>query len=147
MKKLNKLFLTVLLIAPVVLFFSCASVDKTEQTSVQEEIITYPLPPENLPKLVNKEELTFSPKKTAYEQIYVKLFLPERPEENLVDIYIYDKTKHKYVCYLANCYFDTIQEESFTGLGVFWSTWASQNAYFLIDLDRYALFDKEGNEY
>ena len=96
---------------------------------------------------MNDQELSFIPKQTKYEQIYVKLFLPERPEENLVDIYIYDKKAKKYICCIDNCYFDTVQEENFTGFGVFWSTWAKQNAYYLIDIDRYALIDKDGNEY
>ena len=150
MKNTKQIIKLIFSLSLIVLFYSCASnnveKDKASQPQVQE-VITYPAPSSNLPKLVNDKELSFVPKKTEYEQIYVKLFLPERPEENLVDIYIYDKKLKKYICCIDNCYFDTIQEENFTGFGVFWSTWARQNAYYLIDIDRYVLTDKDGNEY
>ena len=61
------------------LFYSCASnnVEKTKANEPEvQEVITYPAPSSNLPKLVNDKELSFVPKKTEYEQIYVKLFLP-----------------------------------------------------------------------
>ena len=133
----------------MMIFYSCATnnVAKTKTETKTQEPFTYPIPSSRLPRLVNDQELSFIPKQTKYEQIYVKLFLPERPEENLVDIYIYDKKAKKYICCIDNCYFDTVQEENFTGFGVFWSTWAKQNAYYLIDIDRYALIDKDGNEY
>ena len=150
MKNLKQIIHLIFSLSLIMLFYSCASnnLDKTKKSEpAAKEILTYPIPSSNLPKLVNEEELSFVPKKTKYEQIYVKLFLPERPEEKLVDIYIYDKKLKKYICCIDNCYFDTIQEENFTGFGVFWSTWARQNAYYLIDIDRYALIDKDGNEY
>ena len=145
-RRLTNLIISLCLIT---IFYSCASntVDKTKPEPKVQEPLTYPVPSSSLPKLVNDQELSFVPKQTKYEQIYVKLFLPERPEENLVDIYIYDKKAKKYICCIDNCYFDTVQEENFTGFGVFWSTWAKQNAYYLIDIDRYALIDKDGNEY
>ena len=145
-RRLTNLIISLCLIT---IFYSCASnnVDKTKAEAKTQEPLTYPAPSSSLPKLVNDQELSFVPKQTKYEQIYVKLFLPERPEENLVDIYIYDKKAKKYICCIDNCYFDTVQEENFTGFGVFWSTWAKQNAYYLIDIDRYALIDKDGNEY
>ena len=150
MKNTKRIFNFLFSLAFVFVFYSCASNNVEKQTAAEpepQEFITYPAPSAGLPRLVNSQELSFVPKQTEYEQIYVKLFLPERPEENLVDIYIFDKKAKKYICYIDNCYFDTIQEESFTGLGVFWSTWARQNAYFLIDIERYALLDKDGNEY
>ncbi len=133
----------------MMIFYSCATnnIDKTKTETKAQEPLTYPIPSSSLPRLMNDQELSFVPKQTKYEQIYVKLFLPERPEENLVDIYIYDKKAKKYICCIDNCYFDTVQEENFTGFGVFWSTWAKQNAYYLIDIDRYALIDKDGNGY
>ena len=150
MKNTKQIINLIFSLSFMMIFFSCAS-NKVEKTKSNEpdvqEVITYPVPSSSLPKLVNDQELSFVPKQTKYEQIYVKLFLPERPEENLVDIYIYDKKAKKYICCIDNCYFDTVQEENFTGFGVFWSTWAKQNAYYLIDIDRYALIDKDGNEY
>ena len=147
MKKISVIFISFLI---SIFLFSCAS-DKIESTSkaapAQETIVTFPVPSKNLPKLQNENELSFVPQQTKYEKIYVKLFLPERPEENLVDIYIYDKEQKKYICCLENCYFDTIQQENFTGLGVLWSSWAKQNAYYLIDISKYALCDSNGNEY
>ena len=142
MKNLKHAFLIILSVSFIFILYSCATT-KAEP----EQKVTSTTPPANLPKLVNESELSLVPKQTKYEQIYVKLFLPERPEENLVTIYIYDKTKKKYVCCIENCYFDTIQEESFTGLGVLWSSWAKQNAYYLIDIDRYDLLDENGNKY
>ena len=150
MKKTKQIIHLIFSLFLITLFYSCASnnVEKAETKEAQaKEVLTYPVPSSKLPKLVNDQELSFVPKQTKYEQIYVKLFLPERPEENLVDIYIYDKKAKKYICCIDNCYFDTVQEENFTGFGVFWSTWAKQNAYYLIDIDRYALIDKDGNEY
>lgn len=150
MKKAKQIINLIFSLSLMMIFYSCAS-NNVEKTKVSEPdvqgILTYPVPSANLPKLVNDQELSFVPKQTKYEQIYVKLFLPERPEENLVDIYVYDKKAKKYICCIDNCYFDTVQEENFTGFGVFWSTWAKQNAYYLIDIDRYALIDKDGNEY
>lgn len=150
MKNTRQIIKLIFSLSLIMLFYSCASnnVEKIKANEPQvQEVIIYPAPSSNLPKLVNDKELSFVPKKTEYEQIYVKLFLPERPEENLIDIYIYDKKLKKYICCIENCYFDTVQEENFTGFGVFWSTWAKQNAYYLIDIDRYALLDKDGNEY
>ena len=150
MKNTKQIINLIFSLSLIMLFYSCAT-NKVEKTKSPEpaaqEALTYPVPSSSLPKLVNDQELSFVPKQTKYEQIYVKLFLPERPEENLVDIYVYDKKAKKYICCIDNCYFDTVQEENFTGFGVFWSTWAKQNAYYLIDIDRYALIDKDGNEY
>lgn len=149
MKNTKRIINLIFSLCLIMIFYSCATntVDKTKPEPKAQEPLTYPVPSTSLPKLVNDQELSFVPKQTKYEQIYVKLFLPERPEENLVDIYIYDKKAKKYICCIDNCYFDTVQEENFTGFGVFWSTWAKQNAYYLIDIDRYALIDKDGNEY
>ena len=146
MKKLHYTFVLISLLFTVLLY-SCATtkVDKPEE--VKKETTDKIVPPGNLPELTPDKNISLVPKQTKYEQIYVKLFLPERPEENLVDIYVYDKKAKKYICCIDNCYFDTVQEENFTGFGVFWSTWAKQNAYYLIDIDRYALIDKDGNEY
>lgn len=150
MKKIKSFVYCIFVLVFAATLFSCATnkaPESTEKKTAPEKIIDYPAPKSNIPELVNTQELSLVPKQTQYEQIYVKLFLPERPEENLVDIYIFDKQKNKYVCCLKKCYFDTIQQENFTGLGVLWSTWAKQNAYYLIDLSRYVLLDENGNEY
>ena len=150
MKKIKSLVYCIFVLAFATTLFSCATnkaSKEQDKPTAPEKIIDYPAPKSNIPELVNTKELSLVPKQTEYEQIYVKLFLPERPEENLVDIYIFDKQKNKYVCCIKRCYFDTIQQENFTGLGVLWSTWAKQNAYYLIDLSRYVLLDENGNEY
>ena len=147
MKKLLKPLVYLFVLLTSILLFSCATNNVETKTQKEPPVVGYPVPTKNLPELVNTKELSFVPQQTDYEKIYVKLFLPEKPEENLVDIYIYDKDKKKFVCCLKNCYFDTVQQENFTGLGVLWSTWAKQNAYYLIDISKYALLDAQGNEY
>ena len=93
MKNTKRIINLIFSLCLIMIFYSCATntVDKTKPEPKAQEPLTYPVPSSSLPKLVNNQELSFVPKQTKYEQIYVKLFLPERPEENLVDIYIYDK--------------------------------------------------------
>ena len=146
MKKLHYTFVLISLLFTVLLF-SCATtkVDKPEE--VKKETTDKVVPPENLPELTPDKNISLVPKQTKYENIYVKKFVPEISQDNLVDVYIYDLQKKKYVCFITKCYFDTIQQENFTGSNVLWSAWAKDNAYFLIDSSRYKLCDEDGKEY
>ena len=146
MKKLHYTFVLISLLFTVLLY-SCATtkVDKPEE--VKKETTDKIVPPGNLPELTPDKNISLVPKQTKYENIYVKKFLPELPQDAVSDVYIYDLNKKKYVCYITKCYFDTVQQENFTGTDVLWSTWAKDNAYFLIDTSRYALCDSSGKEY
>ena len=146
MKKLQKL--PVLFILFTAGLLSGCATNKVEKTQIEKtETTGKTAPSKNLPELTYDKDISLVPKQTKYENIYVKKFVPEISQDNLVDVYIYDLQKKKYVCFITKCYFDTIQQENFTGSNVLWSAWTKDNAYFLIDSSRYKLCDADGKEY
>lgn len=146
MKKLH--FISVFCIVLFTLFlFSCATTKVEKSEEIKKETTDISVPSKNLPELIPDKNISLVPQQTKYENIYVKAFLPELPQDAVSNLYIYDKNKKKYICYIANCYFDTVQHENFTGSDILWSTWVKDNAYFLIDTSRYALCDSSGKEY
>lgn len=127
------------------------SAEKIDLSQLPEisSLATHQKPSDNLPLLMNSENLSVNPKETQYPKIYARTYsdVNWKPEENLLDIYLFDKENNQYVAIIKDCYRQTVYKPTSGDFGPVWWIWSKDNAYYLISSRKYLLCDERGNEY
>ena len=159
----NQLFI-ILSVLFILIITSCASTpdqssgksenqisEKIDLSQLPEisSLATHQKPSDNLPLLMNSEDLSTNPKETQYPRIYARTYSDAnwKPEENLLDIYLFDKENNQYVAVIKNCYNQAMYQTYLRDFGDVWWIWSKDNAYYMVSSLKYLLCDENGNEY
>lgn len=163
-KKLTIHYILFLIISTFLLLTGCVSTENTSALQVDEvvsvtaadlnslpeikSVKAFPPAPDNLPGISYSLSLSDNPLPSDLKNIFVvspKAFT-WKPEEDLLDVYVYEKASERYVACLKNCYRESIFLGQWWQLSNVWRLWSKDDAVYFISPSNYVLTTKDGQE-